>query len=277
MNILYYSDIHIEIWQRRDEVSWTDIAPLGYGPDLSAYVRSIDLLILAGDIGRVRSTRNVSPLRYAEQAAAYLGCPAVLVPGNHEYYRGVFDEDRAGLLAANVAQVTVIDRGEAFYSSAHGRLRILGATLWTDYAALGDARQGMVEAGLRLEDHRLINRHDGTAFLPQDALDQHRLSRSWLAEKLDAAHDGPTLIVTHHAPHSAARHPNFANSPLSPAFYSNCDDLIAAAGAARISAWIFGHNHWCQRTEVAGVTLLSAQRGYPGEQTGWDGPRILAI
>ena len=59
---------------------------------------AVDLLVLAGDIGRVRSTRNVSPLTYAEQAADFLGCRVILVPGNHEYYRGAFDEDRAALL-----------------------------------------------------------------------------------------------------------------------------------------------------------------------------------
>ena len=63
----------------------------------------MDLLVLAGDIGRLRSTRNVSPLSYAQQAAVFLGCRVILVPGNHEYYRGSFDSDRAALLAAEMA------------------------------------------------------------------------------------------------------------------------------------------------------------------------------
>jgi hypothetical protein len=125
MRILYFSDVHLEVRERQAPSSWTGVLPLGFGPDLSAFVGRVDLLVLAGDIGRLRSTRNVSPLSYAQQAAAFLGCRVILVPGNHEYYRGSFDGDRAALLAAEIPDVTVLDRGEARI----GALRVLGATL----------------------------------------------------------------------------------------------------------------------------------------------------
>ena len=48
------------------------------------YLDRAERIILAGDIGRIHSTRNVSPLSYAEQAAAFLGSQVILVPGNHE-------------------------------------------------------------------------------------------------------------------------------------------------------------------------------------------------
>src|SRR5689334_22944137 len=120
--------------------------PLGYGPDLSRFAGAADLLVLAGDIGRVRSSRNVSPLSYAEQAAGFLSCPVVLVPGNHEYYRGFFDEDRAALLMARRPRVTVLDRGETLIAPGTTRLRVLGATLWTDYAAAGNRDVAMAAA-----------------------------------------------------------------------------------------------------------------------------------
>ena len=98
MRVLYFSDVHIEIRERDASAPWCGMLPLGYGPDLSPFAEAVDLLVLAGDIGRVHSTRKVSPLTYAEQAAGFLGCRVILVPGNHEYYRGSFDEDRAALL-----------------------------------------------------------------------------------------------------------------------------------------------------------------------------------
>ncbi|MGH8745832.1 MAG: metallophosphoesterase [Burkholderiales bacterium] len=275
--ILYYSDIHIEIREKDPGPGWTGIQPLALGPDLSAFAGTVELVVLAGDIGRMHSQRNVSTLRYAEQAAAFLGCPALVVPGNHEYYRGSFDDERDALLAARVAGVTVLDRGDARYSLGAGSLRVLGATLWTDYGVLGDAEQGMREAAQKFEDHRLIMRRGGRPFLPQDALAEHRLSRAWLARQLAQAHDGPTLVVTHHVPHSAARNPKFGSTPLSPAFDSDCDDLIAAAAGAHAAAWIFGHHHWSQEIEVDGVRLVSAQLGYPGEDTAWNGPGMLSI
>ncbi|MGH8687104.1 MAG: metallophosphoesterase [Burkholderiales bacterium] len=275
--ILYFSDIHIEIREKDGRRGWTDAWPLDLGPDLTGLAGTAALVVLAGDIGRMRSRRDVSTLHYAEQAAAYLECPAVVVPGNHEYYRGSFDDEREALLATKVAGVTVLDRGEARYACGSGTLRILGATLWTDYAVLGDPAQGMLEAERAIEDHRLITRRDGGPFLPRDALAEHQLSRAWLAQRLDEPHEGPTLVVTHHVPHSAARNPVHGATPLSPVFDSDCDDLIAAAARAKVVAWIFGHHHWSQEVQVGGVRLVSAQPGYPGEQTGWKGPGVLRV
>ncbi|MBK9667429.1 MAG: metallophosphoesterase [Gammaproteobacteria bacterium] len=275
--ILYYSDIHIEIREKEEPSAWTAMRPLAFGPDLAGLAGTADLLVLAGDIGRMRSRRDVSTLHYAEQAAAYLGCPALVVPGNHEYYRGVFEDERDALLAAQAAGVTVLDRGEARYPCGSASLRVLGATLWTDYAVLGDPGQGMREAERTLEDHRLITCRGGGPFLPQDAFAEHRLSRAWLAQKLAEPHDGPTLVVTHHVPHPAARNPVFGATSLSPAFDSNCGDLIDAAARAKVVAWVFGHHHWSLEVDVGGVRLVSAQFGYPGENTAWNGPGRLRI
>ena len=51
-----------------------------YGPDLMA-VRGVDLLLLAGDIWH-----GVDGIAYADAAAAYCGCPAVMVSGKHDLY-----------------------------------------------------------------------------------------------------------------------------------------------------------------------------------------------
>ena len=275
--VLYFSDVHIEIRERDTSSPWCRTLPLGHGPDLSSFAGAVDLLVLAGDIGRVHSTRNVSPLSYAEQAAGFLGCPVILVPGNHEYYRGSFDEDRTALLAARRPGVTVLDRGAALIAHGTARLRVLGATQWTDYAAAGDRAAAMEAAEREIQDHRLIRRRAGSRRLPEDALSEHRLSRAWMAVKLAEPHDGPTIIVTHHVPHLSACHPRHGLNALTPAFCSDCDDLIAAASAAGAVAWIFGHHHWNQRLEVHGVKLLTAQPGYPGEDTGWTGPGVLIL
>src|SRR5579859_2449341 len=74
MRIVYFSDVHIETREDQPAAPWSDILPLGFGPELASFVGAADLLILAGDIGRVHSTRNVSPLAYARQAADFLGC-----------------------------------------------------------------------------------------------------------------------------------------------------------------------------------------------------------
>jgi len=135
----------------------------------------------------------------------------------------------------------------------------------------------MAVAERQLHDHRLIRRGGSLPFLPKDALAEHQLSRAWLARRLAEAHDGPTLVVTHHVPHSAACHPTHGLNELEPAFCSDCDDQIAAASLAGVKAWIFGHHHWSHAVEVSGVPLISAQPGYPGENTAWIGPGYLEL
>jgi hypothetical protein len=277
MRILYFSDIHVEVRQQHESSPWIETLPLGFGPNLSPFVGAVDLLLLAGDIGRVHSTRNVGPLAYAQQAAAYLGCCVIFVPGNHEYYRGSFEKDREALLAAAVSGVSVLDRGEVLLPQAAGRLRVLGATLWTDYAVTGEPERAMLAAERQILDHQLIRRRNGEAFLPRDALREHRLSRAWLARRLAEPHDGPTIVVTHHVPHPVAGHPHHGLNELAPAFCSDCGDLIEAASSAAVAAWIFGHHHWSLSVEWHGLPLLSAQTGYPGEDTGWTGPGYFKL
>lgn len=70
----------------------------------------MDAVLLAGDIGYGRQ-EHASTLDYATELAALLMCPVVVVPGNHEYYRGSFVEDRAALIDARCPDLHVLDRG----------------------------------------------------------------------------------------------------------------------------------------------------------------------
>jgi hypothetical protein len=117
--------------------------------------------------------------------STFLGSQVILLPRNHEYYRGSFDEDRAALLTATNPGVAVLDRGEVVVRGSSRALRVLGATLWTDCAVTGAREQAMAVAVRQLHDHCLIRR--GGSFLPKDALAEHQLSRAWLARKLAEA------------------------------------------------------------------------------------------
>lgn len=99
----------------------TELAP--YSPsDVEA-----DLVVLAGDIGK-----GVRGVQWATRWFA--GVPVVYVPGNHEYYGGalprVTEKMRAAAEGTNVA---VLDR-DAWTGAG---VRVLGATLWTDFALFG--------------------------------------------------------------------------------------------------------------------------------------------
>ncbi len=104
-------------------------------PDVGA-----DLLILAGDIHR-----PVEAMRWAKN----LPLPVIYVPGNHEHYGSSLPEtDRLfGELSngSNGSNVTVLNCAEQRTND----VRVLGATLWTDFLINGDGvdrRKTMDEA-----------------------------------------------------------------------------------------------------------------------------------
>jgi predicted phosphodiesterase len=251
MRILYMSDLHLE----RDRFIWPFRArrPPGHprrGP-LLAGLAPPDLIVLAGDI--CAGLRGVA---YADELSRYLRAPAILVAGNHEFYH----EDIARLLPAARAaaartqgRVNFLENASARLTLAGRTLHILGCTLWTDYALDGDAAAAMGFAGQHMNDHRMIS-DSGAAFTPRLALDRHMASRNWLRLALAHLGDQTTLIVSHHAPSPACLGPR--TGPIAPAYASS---LIPAL---RPTAWIHGHTHHRHLTEVDGVQLCSAPRGY---------------
>jgi broad specificity phosphatase PhoE len=54
-------------------------------------------------------------------------------------------------------------------------------------------------------------------FTPRDALALHDASVAFIDRMLARPHDGPTVVVTHHAPHRRSIHPRFSGDALTPA------------------------------------------------------------
>ena len=120
--------------------------------------------------------------------------------------------------------------------------------------------EAMAEVGRCLNDHRLITLGE-RKFQPSDALEIHLESRNWLEAKLALPFNGRTVVVTHHGPSPTCQHPSFDPSPISTAFWSDIDTLVAEA-----DLWIYGHTHRSADTQIHGARLISNQRGYPRER-----------
>jgi len=78
------------------------------------------------------------------------------------------------------------------------------------------------------------------SFAPADALELHRQSRAWLEGELAKAFAGPTVVVTHHAPHPNSVESRFRADPVTPAFVSDLSLLIERW---QPHLWIHGHTH----------------------------------
>lgn len=224
---------------------------LGQG-ELPPPATDADVVVLAGDIARPAQ---------AIAWASRLGKPVLYVLGNHEFY--------GGSIAGAAAQAKSLCEGTAIRvlddeSTVVGNVRFLGSTLWTDFLLFGegDGRQAaMAEAGRYMRDFSRIRLADGLEglFRPEDSALLFRRHAAWLERELAAPHDGPTVVITHHAPSTRSIHPRFEGSMLNACFVSNAEHLL---GGDRVPLWIHGHTHDSFDYTVDGTRVVCNPRGY---------------
>ena len=221
---------------------------LEYAPDWELPAGDADVLVLAGDVGI--QTHGLAAFRDRARQQ-----PVLYVPGNHEYYCGQLGRTAAALRARVRQWGLFLLDGDAVVL---GGVRFLGATLWTDFALFGPAYrpEALRQAHAAMPDYHVIS-EDAGWLAPERTWAWHRAAVAWLREQLAAPFAGPTVVITHHAPHPGSLHPRFARHPLSPAFVSDLEDLL---GGARL--WIHGHTHDAFDYVVAGTRVLCNPRGY---------------
>ena len=211
-----------------------------------------DIVVLAGDIARPKE---------AVAWAKGIDRPVLYIPGNHEFYGGSIasglDELRRLCAGSNVhllqCDELVVDG-----------VRFLGATLWTDtllfgrgaerIAALDHARRFLRDFSRIYTDAALA-----TLFTPEDAVKLFEHDARWLGARLAAAHPGPTVVITHHAPSRGSIHPRFAGSPLNLCFVSDLQPLL---DGRRVQLWIHGHTHDSFDYDINGTRVICNPRGY---------------
>lgn len=211
-----------------------------------------DVLILAGDIARPDAA-----CAWARQVRK----PAIYVAGNHEFYGG----DLQGTLHELRRQCAASDLHLLECDAwVFGGVRFLGATLWSDFRVFADdeTRASAMAASSRLirDFQRIsVDTQRSRLFTPQDSQALFDRTAAWLDARLQQAFDGPTVVVTHHAPSPQSVHPRFEGSLLNGSFVSDLERLM---GAERVRLWIHGHTHDSFDYTVRGTRVLCNPRGY---------------
>lgn len=207
-----------------------------------------DLLLLAGDTGT-----NTSQTRWFEDLDRLRPNTWRLdIPGNHWGYDKTPWEE---------CEQTLV-------SDAYG-LKIVGATLWTDFNLYGDPQRAKEHAHLGMNDYRTYIRPDRQWLEPHHTEEWNRQHIEFLRQFGKAA----DIIMTHHAPSSKSIAPEFIHDyQLNPCFVSNLDDLVKEL---KPRLWIHGHTHTsCEYIISDGLlattTVICNPRGYPGENKDWD-------
>ena len=210
-----------------------------------------DVVVLAGDIARPRES--------AEWALKF-DKPVLYVLGNHEFYGGSIEgtADELKRLCAG-SNVHVLDDDEVEIDG----VRFLGSTLWTDFGLLGDVAKGTAMVGARnlMRDFSRIRIDDATnvLFTPEDSTALYERHAEWLDRRLDVRQQGPTVVITHHAPSRQSIHPRYADSLLNACFVSDAEYLFRDG---RAQLWIHGHTHDSFDYTLRGTRVICNPRGY---------------
>lgn len=215
-----------------------------------------DVVILAGDIAR--------PAQAIEWACGF-GKPVLYVPGNHEFYGSSLAETVRGMQRQCAGTPVQVLSNQAVTLQG---VRFVCSTLWSDFRIAGDdaARQhAMAEAQTFVRDFSRIRTDadpDSALFTPQDAAQQYDANVLWLQEQIGTPFDGPTVVITHHAPSPRSIHPRFEGSVFNAVFVSNAEHLL---DGQRVPLWIHGHTHDSFDYTVNGTRVLCNPRGYGKE------------
>jgi Icc-related predicted phosphoesterase len=218
-----------------------------------------DVVVIAGDLA-TRMRRG--PARIHEMGLD--AKPVVYVGGNHEFYSVTRDREleKAREAAQAFPNIHILQDDQVVIDGT----RFLGATLWTDFRLFGEERQREAmrlagEKGVGMNDFQRIRlaSKDYGRFRPDDAAAEHSRTVAWLRARFDEPFDGPTVVVTHHAPSFRSVEAGTEDELITAAYASNLDDLVASSGAC---LWVHGHIHEAHDYEIGGTRVLSNPRGY---------------
>ena len=254
MNIQVFSDLHADV---------ATPCPITVAPN-------IDAVVVAGDVCEGAEhgfalLRQIVPMQI----------PIIMILGNHEFYRRCWrDEIAQARAAAPLYGIHLLENDEVIV----GNVRFVGATLWTDYALFGEGYVplAMHAASDGLNDHRRITwtKEPWTRFRPQEALGLHKRSRGFIETALAKPFPGPTVVVTHHAPHPRSVHPRYGDDLLSAAFAS---DLTAVIEASQPQLWVHGHVHDAFDYQLGATRVLCNPNGYGNENAAFDPALVVEV
>jgi len=231
-------------------------------------VPDADICVCAGDVTNRGIARSLGYL--AEQVGRHM--PVVFVPGNHEFYRAAIVESLHEARQMRLPGVHWLDDSAVVL---HG-IRFVGGTLWTDYMLGGGREWNMHAAESMMNDYRAIaySKHSWRRLTPNHLAEMHRETRSAIDTYLSVPFDGPTVVVTHHAPHPRSIHPRYQGSSLNASFASDLSPLIERHQPA---LWVHGHMHDPSDYTVGRTRIVANPAGYPGENPLFDPTLVIEV
>lgn len=210
-----------------------------------------DCLLMAGDF------TNAS---YKIDYIKNYNIPSFYVAGNHEFYKqtwpSAIDDYRFYFEGTSIKYM---DRDFAI----HNGVRIIGTTLWTDFWAPmpdgGPKEYQAAECQRNMNDFHII-----FGFSVAKAEAEFYKNVQYLKQVLEHPFEGPTIVMTHHAPSFRSSHPRYSYSTIKGGFCSDLEELIEEY---KPEYWIHGHCHESSDYMVGSTRVICNPCGY-----GWSNP-----
>jgi hypothetical protein len=211
-----------------------------------------DVCVVAGDFfpDLIRSVEALEPISKR--------MPVVLVPGNRDYYRGLFRPDTKTKLlgvakrrAKMIGNIHVLENDSVVISGT----TFIGSTLWSDLRGVTDP--AVIGPW---NDFRKIFVKPDQPFTPAHQTRAFLRSKAYIEAELKKPKTGPRIVVTHTIPHPAGRSPRYANNAFGVFFNNDFSGLLTSVNAPE--AWIFGNNLDGCDIQVGHTRLLSNPHGH---------------
>lgn len=221
-----------------------------------------DMVMLAGDI-----TNGVEGIRWAR--ATFKNTPLVYVAGNQEFYGHNIDDLVPEMHElARQHDVHFLEQNVLYVNG----VRILGATLWTDFNFFGNS-----DDWLRKKESQKTGKsackpiRTNTGIFTNAAMaERHNSTVRWLKSELDRDFEGKTIVVTHHVPTKLGLPALWRDKSSSAAFASHLDPLFS-----KVDAWVCGHTHTAANFQSGRCRVVINPRGRTGEGSNGFNPKLV--
>lgn len=249
VNFQIASDLHIEISN--------DVPPA-----LSLITPSADVLILAGDIGRIHKHDQLKTfLKDVCQHFRFV----LYVMGNNEYYRvkGYYDKTMAELMndmitiERSIPNLYILNRSSVIIED----VCVIGCTLWS---------QALVEIPPYIVRIKGMSTPRYNDIHKQEVRYIEKMVRYCSAKNLKL------MVVTHHTPSYSLLRGKKAKDMFKSLYASNLDYLL---DSKRVHTWVCGHIHINFDLKTRnGTHLVGNQRGKPKDKiTDFNKSKVITV